>query len=117
MSGIAGVFQRDGAPVERTAAERMTAALIHRGPDAGATVVADPVALGHRALWTTPEARGEALPITVGTLTITADARLDNRDELIGALGLGGAGRGAGDATLILHAYDTWGEECPARLL
>jgi asparagine synthase (glutamine-hydrolysing) len=49
--------------------------------------------------------------------TITADARLDNRDELIAAMGFRSDGRTAGDGELILRAYLQWGEKCPERLL
>jgi asparagine synthase (glutamine-hydrolysing) len=43
-------------------------------------------------LWTTPESLQEKLPLVhrAGDMAITADARLDNRDELIQTLGLTG---------------------------
>jgi asparagine synthase (glutamine-hydrolysing) len=44
--------------------------------------------------------------------SIWADARLDNRDELLAALG-----GGAGDAGLILAAYERWGDDCASHLL
>ena len=47
-----------------------------------------------------------------------ADARLDNRAELIPVLGRAhGAADGLGDWALILRAWERWGEDCPARLL
>lgn len=49
-----------------------------------------------------------------GSLQVLADARLDNRAELIGLLE---AGPEAGDAELILAAYRRWGRDCPVRLL
>jgi len=33
MCGIAGVYRRDGAPVDRDTLVRMTRTLVHRGPD------------------------------------------------------------------------------------
>jgi asparagine synthase (glutamine-hydrolysing) len=71
-------------------------------------------------LWTTPESLLEKLPLVnqTGNLIITADARIDNRDELIAALGL--TDRPAekiADSELILAAYDKWGEKCPEHLL
>jgi len=44
---------------------------------------------GHRMLWT-PESLLELLPLVnqTGDLAITADAHIDNRDELIAALAL-----------------------------
>jgi asparagine synthase (glutamine-hydrolysing) len=46
-------------------------------------------------LWTTPEALHERLPLTnkTGKLTITADARIDNRDELFSTLNFNGRPR------------------------
>jgi asparagine synthase (glutamine-hydrolysing) len=71
-------------------------------------------------LWSTPESLRERLPAvnSFGNLVITADARLDNRDELIPQLGF--SDRPAGDITdsqLILAAYEKWGEQCPAKLI
>ena len=51
-------------------------------------------------------------------LAVVADARIDNRDELIGLLGLRHRDpAGLGDAELILRSYQQWGEACPGRLL
>src|SRR5262249_27664503 len=66
------------------------------------------------------EPPGAQLPFVrpSGDLAVTADARLDNRDELLEALGLDEGPRGAvPDAALILAAYERWGEGCPAHLL
>ena len=56
------------------------------------------------------EAQGEGEP------SIYADARIDNRRELVDSLG-GKARDGASDADLILQAYRRWGEGFPAQLL
>jgi asparagine synthase (glutamine-hydrolysing) len=48
-------------------------------------------------------------------LSIAADARLDNRGELIAALGV--SAESPSDATLILLSYERWGCECPRYLL
>jgi asparagine synthase (glutamine-hydrolysing) len=98
----------------------MADSLLHRGPDVAGTWSEGPVGVGHRMLWTTPESLREKLPLVEksGSLVITADARLDNRDELIASLGLGGRPREVvADSELILGAYKRWGEHCPERLL
>lgn len=120
MSAVAGIYNLDGRPVESTVLEQMVASLAHRGPDGAGVWRSGSVGLGHRMLWTTPESLGERLPLVNrgGDLAITADARIDNRDELIHLLGL--SGRSAGeisDSELILDAYKRWGERCPERLL
>lgn len=120
MSAIAGIYYRDGRPVDRADLDRMVEALAHRGPDGSGVWHRGPVGLAHRMLWTTPESLHERLPLACepAHLILTADARLDNRDDLISALGLGGRPREEiADGELILRAYERWGEECPAQLL
>lgn len=120
MSAIAGVLYRDDRPVAEVELQRMAEALAHRGPDGSAVQVYRPVGLVHRMLWTTPESRHEELPRLDAEedLFLTADARLDNRDELIVALGLGGQPReNIPDTEIILRAYQRWGEDCPTHLL
>ncbi len=117
MSGICGLLRLDGGPAEGL--DAMLAPLRRRGPDGVRTVRDGPAALGHALLATTPEALSEVLPWTHAETgcTVTADVRLDNREELIAALGLPDTGRSAGDGELILRAYLRWGEDCPGRLL
>jgi len=120
MSGIVGIYNLDGKPVERTDVKRMVATLGRRGPDGSELWCEGAVGLGHTMLWNTPESLHEHLPLVNarGDTTITTDARIDNRDELIHILGFGGRDRRQiGDSELILTAYEKWGEECPARLV
>ena len=116
MSGICGFFALDGGAAELG---RMLAKLERRGPDATRQWRDGPVALGHTLLATTPEALVERLPLTdaASGCTITADVRLDNREELIAALGQSDETRIIGDGELILRAYLEWGENCPKHLL
>jgi asparagine synthase (glutamine-hydrolysing) len=75
---------------------------------------------GHRMLWTTPESLVEKLPCTdaTGDLVITADARIDNRDELVLVLDLPNRPlETITDSEFILAAYRKWGESCPQHLL
>jgi asparagine synthase (glutamine-hydrolysing) len=120
MSGIAGIYYLDGRPVERTDVERMVDSIAHRGPDGSGVWTDGSVGLGHRMLWTTPESLHEKLPLTnkTGDFTITADARIDNRDELFSTLNFNGRPRETiADSELILAAYEKWGEQCPEKLL
>jgi asparagine synthase (glutamine-hydrolysing) len=120
MSGIAGIYYLDGRPVEEADLQRMLDSIAHRGPDGSGIWTDGSVGLGHRMLWTTPESLHERLPLTnkSGDLTITADARIDNRDELIPALNLNGRPRETiPDSEIILAAYEKWGEKCPEKLL
>ncbi len=114
MSGIAGIFHSDG----QSAACGMTERIAHRGPDDLGVWREQNVCLRHQMLHTTPESLNEKLPLVKGKLAITADARIDNREELIFALNLAGHPKvGISDSELILEAYGRWGESCPERLL
>ncbi len=120
MSGIVGIHYLDERPVEGENLTKMVDILAHRGPDGADIWVDGCVGLGHRMLWTTPESLIEKLPLVSqrGDLVITADARIDNRDELIAALQINN--RPADkitDSELILAAYEKWGEDCPKHLL
>ncbi len=115
MSGIVGLYYRDGRPVERATLEAMLAPLAHRGPDGSGLWQAGPVGLGHLMLWTTPESQRERLPLVGpdGHLALVFDGRVDNRAELLAALPLRGQPT---DGELILAAYEKWGQSCPQHL-
>ena len=120
MSGIVGIYYLDGRPVEREALGRMVDTLAHRGPDGADVWCEGSVGLGHRMLWTTPESLLEQLPLVdrTGNLVLTADARIDNRDELISALSLSDRpAEKITDSDLILAAYKKWGRQCPGKLI
>jgi asparagine synthase (glutamine-hydrolysing) len=120
MSAIVGVYYFDGRPTDRTNLEEMVEILAHRGPDGADVWCRNSVGLGHRMLWTTPESLAEKLPLAnqTGDLVITADARIDNRDELITALALTGRSpQEVADSQLVLDAYEKWGEGCLEHLL
>ncbi|NTV62880.1 MAG: lasso peptide isopeptide bond-forming cyclase [Oscillochloris sp.] len=118
MSAIVGIYNRDARPVQGADLATMLVALAHRGPDRSAQWRSGPIGLGHGMLHTTPESLHEQLPLVSrdGSLVISADARIDNRAELIANLGLGDRSASA-DSELILAAYARWGTDCPRRLL
>jgi asparagine synthase (glutamine-hydrolysing) len=70
-------------------------------------------------LWTTPESLNERLPLVERSsgLSITADARIDNRAELSSLLELERPLDELSDSELILAAFAKWRDECPKRLL
>ena len=76
------------------------------------------VVLGSLMLHTTPESLNERLPYTDSEsgLTITADARIDNRGELSPLLGLTDNIQ-TPDSIYILYAYRKWGKNCCKHLL
>ena len=120
MSGIAGIYHLDGHPANPVLLTRMTDIIADRGPDGEGHWLAGPVGLGHRMLHTTSESLHQKQPVVddTGQLVITADARIDNRDELISTLEVDRHHKGEiSDAELILKAYEKWGQACPEKLL
>jgi asparagine synthase (glutamine-hydrolysing) len=120
MSGIVGIVQQDGAPVDRKLLRGMTEFMAFRGPDAQEIWVEGAVGFGHAMLRTTFEQAREQQPCTLdGQVWITADGRIDGRSELrqkLAARGRTGC-QDATDVDLILHAYAAWGEACVEHLL
>jgi asparagine synthase (glutamine-hydrolysing) len=117
VSGIFGLFNLDGRPVEADELRAMQALLVRRGPDRTGIWRSGNVGLGHALLATTPEAVLETQPLEhVETgCVISGDVRLDNREELLAALGT--ADPAIGDAEIVLRAYLEWGEHCGEHLL
>ena len=119
MSGIVGIFERGGRPVDRPLLRMLTHYLSFRGPDAREDWADSCNGFGHTLLRTTTESLAERQPASLeGRYTITADARIDCREELRAQLGDAGRKipRIATDSELILHAYAAWGEGCVERL-
>jgi len=120
MSAIAGVYRLDDRPVETSVLGGMVARISHRGPDAQNVWRDESVGLGHCMLHTTPESFHASLPYESAQsgCVITADARIDNRDDLLSTLRLlSGPERVIPDSTLILRAYEKWGRDCVDHLL
>lgn len=118
MSAIVGIFFRDGKTVDPELIKRMNGILSHRGPDGSKTWSKGQIAFGHQMLYTTPESLHEELPFydEETGLAITADARIDNREELSQLLELDNIEK-ISDSQFILKAYEKWGESCPEKLL
>ena len=114
MSGVAGLAMLDGSAAADDALARIMAATAHRDVHGGRDVAAGPIAFGHQLL----DVAGDEPPMSgmaeSDGCIVTADCRLDNREELLAELG---ADESAGDAELILAAYRRWGADAPARLL
>lgn len=118
MSGIFGIFDRNGKSVDKKNVETMLEAMSYWNPDDNGTWMDGPVALGHAMLWNTPESKLEHLPNKQNAHIITMDARLDNREALAEKLEITDRPMDQiTDSDLILAAYEAWGEECPKYLL
>ncbi len=120
MSGICGIFNLDGTPVDPEQLQAMTEKLEFRGQDKTQTWVNHNIGFGHTLFKTTWESAQERQPCTLnGQTYITADARIDARAELIPQLQAQGCTVSLQTPApeLLLHAYAVWGEDFLAHII
>jgi asparagine synthase (glutamine-hydrolysing) len=118
MSGICGICYFDGESAAERDLERQMARLKHLGPDRTDFWSAGPVGLGHLMMRITREDAFDVQPLHDASLTLVADLRLDNREELAEALSIDAAALAAmPDSALLLVAYKTWGTDCVEHLV
>jgi asparagine synthase (glutamine-hydrolysing) len=120
MSALCGIVRFDGIPVGARDLERMLGAMALRAPDRRKFWCDGAVGLGHGLLRVTREDAFDAQPLhdDDAGLTLVADVRLDNREELANVLHVDEAGLSVTpDSALLLLAYKEWGENCAEHLL
>ena len=118
MCGIAGFVNRTGVVADRAIAERMTAALAHRGPDGDGFHCAGPVALGHRRL-SIIDVAGGAQPMANedGTIWVTYNGELYNELEIRPDLeARGHRYQTVSDTESLVHLYEEEGIDFVRRL-
>lgn len=119
MSGIVGIVNGDGQPIDANLLQQMTDLMRPQAPDAQNIWSEGHVGFGHALLRTTWESEHEQQPLGLnGKIWITGDIRLDRRQELIKRLRASGCNleKDAPDVDLVLHAYSVWGDACLERL-
>jgi asparagine synthase (glutamine-hydrolysing) len=118
MSGIAGILRFDGQPVDRRDLERMAGTLRAHGPDRRGIYAVGEIGLAHLLMQLTPEDLFDRQPLRGASgAVMTADVRLDNRDDVASALALDrDTAKMASDSALVLAAWERWGDEAWARL-
>lgn len=94
------------------------ARLSHLGPDRSAAWLAGPIGLGHLMMRIVHEDSYDAQPLHDAGLSLVADLRLDNREELAAALSIGAEALTAmPDSALLLAAFKKWGADCVDRVI
>ncbi|MGG0185187.1 lasso peptide isopeptide bond-forming cyclase [Bacillus rhizoplanae] len=120
MSAITGILHFNDEPISIEHGTRLMKDLQKYPADDVQIWHKDNVFLGCHAQWITPESIGEQMPFYdyERQLAITADAIIDNRDELFERLQVDYADRKRmTDSELILLSYQKWGEETPKYLV
>jgi asparagine synthase (glutamine-hydrolysing) len=117
MSAIAGIYHLNQEPVKTEYIHAMMNSFVQFPADDVRVFKKDQIFLGCHAQWITPESLREILPYfdKERLLSITADAIIDNRQELIEMLRIKDSD--ITDSELILLSYDKWEEDCPKYLI
>ncbi len=117
MSHICGIYRLDKQGDIKKELEKMMDALNYWEPDKVSLEHENDSGFGHLMLYNTPESLAETLPYREDNLIITADARIDNRQEIMHQLDIPkNTGKNIPDSHLILKAYKKWGPHCPVHL-
>src|SRR5688572_21387690 len=115
MSGILGIWNLDGPPVEQELLGRLAALLAHRGPDGLGGWIRGPVGLACQLLRVTPESLHETQPFADPTgIVIVFDGRLDDREDVLAHLP--GLDKDCSDAALAAAAYRAFGDGFAQKL-
>ena len=118
MSGLFGIWNFNGEPVDRPALDAMAQAIAHRGGDGLAFWIKDSIGFGCHQRRVTPESSFENQPLVDEFDNVLLfDGRLDDRSHLLAALKPPAREEEVSDAELVLRAFRRWGEKCPTRLL
>ena len=119
MSGIVGIWNLDGKPVEREVLARMSATMAHRGPDGEEMWIEGSVGFACQLFRVTPESEKETQPLVGRSgAVVVFDGRLDNREELLASLkNSHRVSSSSPDPDLVLAAYEVFGERLPERLV
>jgi asparagine synthase (glutamine-hydrolysing) len=119
LSGIAGILYFDESRVSSELISNLANSLAHRGVDGIRVWHAGSLGLANCQFFTTPESELGQQPLELdgGRLVITADARIDNRQDLARSLALTGEEALKPDEFYILKAYEKWGQACVEKLL
>lgn len=120
MSAITGIIHFNNEPISIEQGTRLMSELQKYPADDIQIWHKENAFLGCHAQWITPESVGEQLPFYnyEKQLAITADAIIDNRDELFEKLQVDYSDRkNMTDSELILLSYQKWEEAAPKYLV
>lgn len=116
MCGIAGIYHRDGKPVDAGRLDRMNRVLAHRGPDDLGVWTSEGVGLAHRRLSILDLSERGHQPMHAGPAVLVYNGEIYNYKELRPLLEAAGHRfESDTDSEVLLKAYLEWGVDCVTR--
>jgi len=112
MGGLAGLVNFVGEPPDLAVLERMSSALVHRGPDAEGSFVDGPVALSHRRRQLSTG--GRRLPVVHEDVVLLLDGNV--YDHALLAREFGWFDPKIDSPDVLVEAWRRFGEELPKRV-
>lgn len=118
MSGLGCIVNFDEKPVDHDLIHKMTDKISYRGPDGKSCYFDYNIGISYLAQHSTPESVYEVQPLldNESGIILVADARVDNREDLISELSLK-KNNIVTDVQLILHAYLKWGSQSLVHII
>jgi asparagine synthase (glutamine-hydrolysing) len=119
MCGFAAMVAINGGKAEAVVVEKMTNALVHRGPDGAGAYADGPVAFGFRRLSILDLSHAGDQPMISadGQTVIVFNGEIYNYIELRQELmARGHVFHSTGDTEVLLTAYREWGKDCVEKL-
>lgn len=121
MSGIAGIFRRDGEPVSKQRVQDMVRAIDHRGPDGTCTRTFRNIGLGHCLMSFVDDETDARQPQPLVEkdkgLAVTCDASIYNISELSNKIGKRyEKEKNISNCQVILDSYKKWGKKCAKNI-
>ena len=110
MCGICGIYNMNAAPVDYDLLKKMTATMIHRGPDGEGYYVDGFMGLGHRRL-SIIDVEGGAQPIgnEDDSIQVVFNGEIYNYIELgKDLIKAGHVFKTKSDTEVIVHGYEQW---------
>lgn len=115
MSAIGGIIAKNGLAPSIQAVTALAEAMTSRGADGCQYVIRENAAVIHRNFRTAAQLRVSIQPLVdSGGVIVAWDGRLDNREEVLAAIGEGAAT--SADVEVLAAAYRRWGNECVPHL-
>ena len=119
MSGLAGIIDFTGAPLDDKHLGSMLQDMSYRASDGSQRLSLGAAQFGFCSFLTTPEAPYQSQPLVnkKRDIMVMLDGRFDNRLDVLRELRLTPCfSTPMSDCTLLMHAYSKWGNNCSSYL-